>query len=254
MKLNNKGFIAISLIYSFFLVFLITLLAVVSDYAHNRVLLNDVKKETQEYLNGLAAFNPVYLKYKKNDRGENINYEPLDEVTFGADIWQVVKDDGENVTLLLKRTLTKEEIETSLSNVGITNASNEDKTLMCLNRYNPAVCNYENSVVFNYYSWNISIVKRIVDDFLFNDANLQKAISVGSMQNMTYSDTIRNYTTYIRIPLSSEFDIIRDNASWYLTLASRTNGMSTIGYGSNLVTAHNTYKNIRPVIMVKKST
>ncbi len=43
MKLNNKGFIAISLIYSFFLVFLITLLAVVSDYAHNRVLLNDVK-------------------------------------------------------------------------------------------------------------------------------------------------------------------------------------------------------------------
>lgn len=245
MKLNNKGFIAISLIYSFFLVFLITLLAVISDYAHNRVLLNDVKQETQEYLNGLAAFNPVYLKNKQ--------YAPLEEVTFGADIWQVVKDDGENVTLVLKRTLTKEEIATSLSNVGIRNASNEEKTRMCLNTYNPAVCNYQDSVVFNYYSWNISIVKRIVDDWLFHDANLQKAISVGSMQNMTYSDGTRNYTNYIRIPLSSEFDIIEDTDTWYLTLASRENGISTIEYGPNLVTTHNNFRTIRPVITVKKS-
>lgn len=253
MKLNNKGFIAISLIYSFFLVFLITLLAVISDYAHNRVLLNDVKQETQEYLNGLAAFNPVYLKYKQNEAGENVNYDPLEEVTFGADIWQVIQDNGENVTLVLKRTLTKEEIETSLSNVGITNASNEDKILMCLNTYNPAVCNYGNSVAFNYYSWNISIAKRIVDDWLFHEANLQKAISVGSMQNMTYSDGTRNYTNYIRIPLSSEFGTISDTNTWYLTLASRANGISTIGYGSNLVTAHNNFRTIRPVITVKKS-
>lgn len=253
MKLNNKGFIAISLIYSFFLVFLITLLAVISDYAHNRVLLNDVKQETQEYLNGLAAFNPVYLKYKQNETGENVNYEPLEEVTFGADIWQVIRDDGENVTLVLKRTLIKEEIEASLSNVGITNASNGNRTLICLNYYNPAVCNYQNSVVFNYYSWNISIVKRIVDDWLFHEANLQKAISVGSMQNMTYSDGTRNYTNYIRIPLSFEFGTISDTNTWYLTLASRANGISTISYGPNLVTAHNNFRTIRPVITVKKS-
>lgn len=253
MKLNNKGFIAISLIYSFFLVFLITLLAVISDYAHNRVLLNDVKQETQEYLNGLAAFNPVYLKNKQNEAGENVNYEPLEEVTFGADIWQVIQDDGENVTLILKRTLTKEEIDTSLSNVGITSASNEEKTLMCLNTYNPVVCNYQDSVVFNYYSWNISLTKRIVDDWLFNEANLQKAISVGSMQNMTYSDTIRDYTNYIRIPLSSEFDIINDTNTWYLTLVSRENGISTIEYGPNLVTTHDNFRTIRPVINVKKS-
>lgn len=252
MKLNNKGFIAISLIYSFFLVFLIALLAVVSDYAHNRVLLNNVKQETQEYLNGLAAFNPVYLKSKKNEAGENVNYEPLEEVTFGADIWQVINDDGDNVTLLLKRTLTKEEIETSLGNIGITNANSNERTLMCLNNYNPTVCNYGNSIVFNYYSWNNSIVKRIVEDWLYHEANLQKAISVGSMQNMTYSDGTRNYNTYIRIPQLSEFGLINDTNTWYLTLASRANGISYVYGGSNSIPAHNNFRTIRPIITIKK--
>ncbi len=53
---NNKGFIAISLIYSFFLVFLMVLLAILTNYTQERILLNDVKKETQEYLNTIKDF------------------------------------------------------------------------------------------------------------------------------------------------------------------------------------------------------
>ncbi len=56
MKNNNKGFIAISLIYSFFLVFLVTLLMISASYAKNRVLLNHEKQNIQEYLNDLPGF------------------------------------------------------------------------------------------------------------------------------------------------------------------------------------------------------
>lgn len=44
---KKDGFIAISLIYSFFLVFLALLFSIAMDYSENRILLNDVKKETQ---------------------------------------------------------------------------------------------------------------------------------------------------------------------------------------------------------------
>ena len=47
---NNKGFIAISLIYSFFLVFLVTLLMIALNYAKNRILTED-EEETLEKLN-----------------------------------------------------------------------------------------------------------------------------------------------------------------------------------------------------------
>ena len=248
MKKNNKGFIAISLIYSFFLIFLITLLAVVSDYAHNRVLLSKVKNETQEYLNNLAEFNPVNLDNRIYTQGE--------EITFGSERWQVIQDSGINVSLILNRNLTIEEVTSALNAVGISNANNENMTLMCLDIYNPAVCNYQNDVTFNYYTWNTSIVKKIVDNWFMNDSILQKGISVGSIQNMTYLDGIQNNTSYVRIPLYSEYTLIDNSYSndiWYLTINTRSNGISSIRIGNTSVNAHSTMKNIRPVIMVKKS-
>jgi len=86
MKKNNKGFIAISLIYSFFLVFLVTLLMILANYVHNRILLSSVKKETQEYLNGLAEFNPVELENKIYNQGEEVN--------LASNRWLVLKDNG----------------------------------------------------------------------------------------------------------------------------------------------------------------
>lgn len=50
MKNNNKGFIAISIIYSFFLVFLMTLVGILASYSHNRTILNNVKTTIQNNL------------------------------------------------------------------------------------------------------------------------------------------------------------------------------------------------------------
>lgn len=246
MKKNNKGFIAISLIYSFFLVFLVTLLAIVNEYAHNRVLLNDVKKETQEYLNGLAEFNPVHL--------ENREYEILEEIPFASEKWNVIHDDGTFVTLLLNRSFSELEIIEALENVGIKNVQNNDSVLMCLSEYNPFFCNYTNSVTFNYYRWDSSIVKKIVEYWFSNNATLQKAVQVMTLQNMTFTEGERNYNSYIRIPLANEYDTILKDDIWYLTRYTNTNGISYIKFGTNEISTHNHYKKISPVIMVKKST
>ena len=42
--MNNKGFIATSLIYSFFLIFITLFLTIIADYLQNKVLLNTIEK------------------------------------------------------------------------------------------------------------------------------------------------------------------------------------------------------------------
>lgn len=242
---NNKGFIAISLIYSFFLVFLVTLLMVVNHYAENRILLNDVKKETQEYLNSLAEFNPVRI--------ENRSFAINEEVVFGSESWQVIKDNGTNVILILNRDLRTEEIDLAADEIGIQHSTSGNKSLMCLNTYSPTICSFQNAVTYNYYSWNNSVVKKIVDVWFDQNASLQKALQVGSLKNMDYNDGARNHSSYIRIPMSSEFATIGNNEIWYLTSGPTSNGISYLQFGSNTISAHNNYKKIRPIIMVEKS-
>lgn len=51
MKKKN-GFIATSLIYSFFLVFITLFLTIIADYLQNKVLLNTIESDIKEDLNG----------------------------------------------------------------------------------------------------------------------------------------------------------------------------------------------------------
>ncbi len=271
MKNNNKGFIAISLIYSFFLVFLVTILMVVMSYAKNRILLNHVKNATQEYLNGLAEFNPVSL--------ENKNYTTEDVVKLGSEMWQVVSDDEGIVTLVLNRDLTNEEITTIITELAIPpkeeseeppaevpeetpSLYNEEGTLMCLPYYSPIYCNYESNTVYNPYTWDTSLVKQIVENWFFKDALLQKGVNRGTIVLMEYQDresteaeeTAKTYNTYVRIPLASEYEAIKNDDIWYLTSSKLEAGMSYLKQNTTDVSAHNTNKKIRPVIQIQKPT
>ncbi len=254
MKKNNSGFIAISLIYSFFLVFLMVLLVILNNYAQNRLLLNDVKKETQEYLNGLSEFNPVSLPYKLNASGNKINYTFGDEVIYASDTWVVIRDMGAETKLILKRYLNAEELRLALTDAGIPGARTNDATLMCYNNYRPTVCSYTNNVTYNYYRWDNSIARIIVNHWLENNAILQKAIALDYLKEQNFSDGIGNYTGYIRIPNSTLDAGIVDTNIWYMNAGGRTSGVSSINTASGSVEAHTTSKKIRPVIVVKKAS
>ena len=62
MKKNNKGFIATSLIYSFFLVFLALLLAILGTYITTNRVLNTYNKSIKNKLNLLTYIPEIYAK------------------------------------------------------------------------------------------------------------------------------------------------------------------------------------------------
>lgn len=242
---NNKGFIAISLIYSFFLVFLVVLLLIASNYAKNRILLSHVKNTTQEYLNGLSEFNPVSL--------ENRTYTNKEEVKIGSEMWQVITDNGEDVSLMLKRSLTNSELKNGLSS-SYYSAISGSQIYMCYSSYTPSFCSY-GGVAYIHYTWRNSLVKAIVEKWLENDALLEKGVNIGNIVSMSYSDGAgSSYASFIRVPLASEYSQIGDSAIWYLTSASTSSSNFNIKIGSSSVTSYSTRKTVHPVITVKKST
>ena len=112
MKKKN-GFIATSLIYSFFLVFITLFLTIIADYLQNKVLLNTIENDIKEALNGtknIADFNTgdiivfqftndSYSSLKCGISLSNItnvcNNSNLDEKSFRIDSFEV--KDGEKV-------------------------------------------------------------------------------------------------------------------------------------------------------------
>lgn len=236
---NNKGFIAISLIYSFFLIFLITLLTIVNSYVHNRVLLNNVKKETQSYLENITLF--------VNDELASNNYNPKDIIKQWGEEWVVLKDEGNSVEVILNRNLTNEEITDANNYLRIpTSAFNGEEMQMCLNN------NYRNiycSRTRNYY-WSISVVKNILDRWYENKISSRGLET--NLLKMSFTDNRRAYTEFIRIPMESDYDLIptdfRDDI-WYLT----SNSNNKIQIGDSEVSTYEEEKAIRPIIKFRKS-
>lgn len=246
MKKNNKGFIAISLIYSFFLVFLVTLLMILASYAKNRVLLSSVKKETQTYLNGLAEFNPVQLEKRSYIQGEEVN--------LASNLWLVLKDYGTEVDLILKDKITETEIMDALNQKGINDVNSGETMPMCLATYHPIYCNYDSSFTYNEYRWNTSLVKIVLDYWFEKEALLKKARDTGNLVRQNFSDGKVTYNDYLRIPVVAEASLVNDPESWYLTFSYREDGMSYIDIEGTNVESHSTYKGIRPVIRIKKAS
>lgn len=247
---DNKGFIAISLIYSFFLVFLMTLLAIVADYAHNRILLNDVKRVTQENLNKRSEFNPVFLP-----EGE---YKVGDSVSYVNESWKVLAVENDSVTLVLSRALSNDELIKALSSEtnslvkeNLTTAIEGEKVLMCYNKASSNnICFYAGEGVGNYdfYTWQTSIAKLVVDHWYNNNALLQRAQAQGGLVLMTFNDSTNNgdSISYIRIPLNTELSNEERSLWWSLN----GSGSSFLISDSKII-AHNKKLEIRPVIQVK---
>ena len=155
---KKNGFIAISLIYSFFLVFLMTLSATLLNYAHNRVLVNSVVNETKDYLNDHAESDDTKLKRK--------NYNAKESVSYGGLTWLVLKDNSveNSVTLVLNRSLTSSEINTIITNLQFNMTFTNDRIKMCSIAMNDYYCYYTNASYYRQYNWQNSIIKTIVEE------------------------------------------------------------------------------------------
>ena len=59
--MNNKGFIATSVLYSFFIIFLTLFLGIIADYLQDKVLLNSIEKNIKDEINSF------YTDFKNSD-------------------------------------------------------------------------------------------------------------------------------------------------------------------------------------------
>lgn len=58
---NRKGFVSMSLIYAFFIVFIAIMLALLADYANNRILAHTLNSNIMDHLDTEAANNCSYI-------------------------------------------------------------------------------------------------------------------------------------------------------------------------------------------------
>ena len=247
---NNRGFIAISLIYSFFLMFLLTLLAIVANYAHNRILLNSAKTVIKEKLNGLSEFNPILLENKTYNVGETVYY--------ADENWIVLLNSASDVRLILARGLNKDELTNNLSGEFSASQLNQiisnNTITMCTNWYTPIFCSYANANVgfYNEYSWSISVVKKVLDNWFNENALLQKALARDSLNKMSFSDSKSSYEEYIRIATVNEYRDLNTKA-WNLTYSRLNAGKSMLNVNGTELSASDSKLEVRPVIQVKKA-
>ncbi|MCI8575682.1 MAG: hypothetical protein HFI09_04350 [Bacilli bacterium] len=279
--MKKNGFIAVSLIYSFFLVFLMIMLSSSVKNAETRQMLKSLKEDIKTNLDGEDEF--IITTLPKKNPITSLDYKEGDEVNFVGESWLVLYNNPNSVGLVLKRALNKEEVTTSLE----INANDNDffngqcndascKVRMCLTNYHSNFCFFQSTSNYEYYSWERSVGKKIVDNWFENNVNLQKACrlqydqatsikkcSKDNLIKMTFNDGIKMNEGYIRLATKDEASLghvswVPNNGgylapeAWTLSLHNHTSGKSFIyDIKGNVRDTTETFT-IRPVIEVKK--
>lgn len=92
--MNKNGFIATSLIYSFFLIFVTLFLAIIADYLQNKVLLNTIEKGIKDELNSTMSIEDFEV-------GDMISFDDDEDDKVSYMPWIIVKVDYNNKKLVL---------------------------------------------------------------------------------------------------------------------------------------------------------
>lgn len=265
---QKNGFIAVSMIYSFFLVFLMIILATSARNAQTRELLRVFKNDVIKELNQKEF---IVIKLSKED-----NYTVSQEIDFVGETWQVVENKTDSVVLVLKRALNMEEITSALeTNPGndsfFSNSCNTSscRIKMCTSKYSNQFCYFVNTSSYRSYRFSDSTIKYVLERWLEKNVNLQKicrwqydeekdkrVCQKDTLLEMSFSDGVSTQKGYIRIPTKQEINttpgwMIGTNA-WTLTKEKEVGGKSYVYAFSNSAITSESALEIRPVIEVRK--
>ncbi len=279
---KKKGFIATSLIYSFFLVFLMLMMTLLAKSVNNRILTNSVKKDIREDIelkSGLINLNI-----------ENKTYNVGDSINFANESWLVLENKSSSVVLILNRTLTEQEILLTMgydktdNYFGTCNGSSCSLRACLKDKINGEYC-YLYTSNTNLYriptfyptesiiseterrnkNYGYTLVGRAVNIWFRNQAGLTLAINNDILIPLNFSDGVLTYTStnenpyYVRLPSSTEAP--RTKTFWasntypmHVLNIPNTKQIYIYNYNSNSVssTSIETSAFVRPVIEAKK--
>ena len=100
--MNKKGFIATSIIYSFFLIFITLFLTIIADYLQDKVLLNSIEQSIKKELNNGMSCNNFNSDDQLIFRGNyypGINLNMVDKT--GDTLYIVCRKDCDNNKLII---------------------------------------------------------------------------------------------------------------------------------------------------------
>lgn len=264
---NKKGFIATSLIYSFFLVFLVLMVTILANSVNNRILVGRIKEDIRADIDSEVSFVVDELESRTYTAGEVIR--------FAGEDWNVVSDKGSTVVLVLNRSLTKQEIVTSIGQEGNTqiygtcNTDDACQVRACYNATTTSTggeqyCWYYSSSSFRIPAWNPTaseissnygqtIVSAVTRAWFETHQSLQRVLNKGKLVLMNINDGTLNTTGYVRLPSTAD---VSSASSWasvkqpFHVLQKVSNTQTRI-YGTSLQTVNsNMAAYIRPVIEV----
>lgn len=277
---KNGGFIATSLIYSFFLVFALLMAAILATASENRILVNAIKKDIYDNLEAKSAYLVSNLANKTYSVGEKIS--------FAREDWLVVKDNGTTVTLIMNRGLNLQELTKTVGKMGSTKAEfyGECSSTKCLVRtcqsvtvnstFGQEYCYFYNNNIYrmpsflpttteiNDQNYGQTITSKALLDWFSNHTGLQTVLKKEKLVAQTF--TTNNGS--IRYPKTGQKDIyVRflkqdEIGSFVSKISARPFHLLNIidGKTSSICNVSNAYQsvsvtipaNIVPVIEVKK--
>lgn len=279
-KKKNGGFIATSLIYSFFLVFALLMAAILATASENRILVNAIKKDIYDNLEAKSAYLVSNLANKTYSVGEKIS--------FAREDWLVVKDNGTTVTLIMNRGLNLQELTKTVGKMGSTKAEfyGECSLEKCLVRtcqsvtvnstFGQEYCYFYNNNIYrmpsflpttteiNSQNYGQTITSKALLDWFSNHTGLQTVLKKEKLVAQTF--TTNNGS--IRYPKTGQKDIyVRflkqdEIGSFVSKISAKPFHLLNIidGKTSSICNVSNAYQsvsvtipaNIVPVIEVKK--
>lgn len=140
--MKKNGFIATSILYSFFLIFLTLFIGLVANFLHNRILLAKIEDTSREILFGINNTKLTDLSV-----GDHIKFRTNDLIVDSNATWTLAKTttSGDNVTLYFISDLTAQKLNIFYKRPGDkitkmhTMTVNLYETLMSANAYNNAI-------------------------------------------------------------------------------------------------------------------
>lgn len=236
--------------------------------ANTNHLVGALKKDIRTKIEQNSSFVNYKLAPKTYAVGETIS--------FAGESWQVMRDQGSQVLLVLKRGLNKSEILSSFPSLNTSNSEyfsgscNDSICRIRACRYaltGTESCYYFNDTVYLRYSWNPthsfasygrSIMSIVVTHWLEENPYLQTALSRNLLVSMNVIDGVfNNSPSYIRIPYASEATshVVWGNGMDFHTATKGSAAFQNYIYNGTQSVNQNsiTPAQIRPVILVKES-
>lgn len=262
---KKKGFIATSVIYAFFLMFLMMMVIILARSINNRILVDAVKDDVRDAMEEQDSFVNLVLEDKSYTVGEFVSY--------AKESWQVLQNKTDSVVLILNRGLTQTEIETYIRAYAEDTlyfgscTSNNCQVRYCITEDRGGEYCYLNGSAYRMPMWNPTVDEIqnqnygqtlpsvSTNGWFQNHQYLQKALKEGKLIEMTFQDGFKNTTGYVRLPLSTEVNntvtFAGTNPFHTVNVASET---QINLYDNGTISAYDTTTPayVRPVIEVVK--